>query len=461
MAVRALLPLAAVALFLAAGSGLAELLPNLRRKPLVRRLAYAYLLGVAWVAGGLWALSHFAAVPLRRPAILALAAAPVLAGAVSYLWRRGWSRRRRPRLPWRLRLLIFLAAAVGGFLALGLFAEALTNPPTDWDGRMTWSAQARYLRAAGTVDAEILQRKRWYVDHPRYPPLLPLAQAAAMELLGSGEDAAVYRPLYAAFFPVFLLLAYDGARRWVGRRPAAWTALAAAVVPFLSLDREGGAAGEYSDLPLACFYGAALLLLLKARPRAADGIAAGLLLGAALLTKNEGVLLAGFALAIAFGTILWRRRSARTGRRLAPVALAALLALAAFALLASWRAGIPNRFDEEYAKRLADLWPAAWERLPLLVPPILGKMIAWRDWTLFWWMLPVIFLAGRRGLVRGVSLPLAAAAAAPLAIGWGAYLVHWNPVYLISVTWNRLLLQGSVPLLVLLAMALAGCLPRE
>src|ERR1700724_654841 len=102
MAVRALLSLTAVAISLAAGSGLAELLPNLRRKPVARRLAYAYLLGVAWVAGGLWALSHFAAGPLRRPAILALAAAPVLAGAVSYLWRRGWSRRRRPRLPWRL-----------------------------------------------------------------------------------------------------------------------------------------------------------------------------------------------------------------------------------------------------------------------------------------------------------------------------------------------------------------------
>src|ERR671928_234744 len=70
--------LAGAGLFLAAGAALVQLLPALRALPLGRRLAHAYLLGVAWLAGGLYALSYFFAVPLRPPAILAVAAAPVL-----------------------------------------------------------------------------------------------------------------------------------------------------------------------------------------------------------------------------------------------------------------------------------------------------------------------------------------------------------------------------------------------
>src|SRR6478672_8859508 len=85
---EALAGLGGVALFAAPGAGLAEILPAIRELPLGRRLAYAWLLGVAWTAGWLYALSHWLAVPLRTPAILAVAAVPVLAGGVSWLRRR-------------------------------------------------------------------------------------------------------------------------------------------------------------------------------------------------------------------------------------------------------------------------------------------------------------------------------------------------------------------------------------
>jgi len=85
-----LLPsLGGVALFLAAGLGLAELVPAVRTLPWPRRLAWAYLLGIAGLAGALYALSHFLDVPLRRPAILATAAALILVGAVARVVRRG------------------------------------------------------------------------------------------------------------------------------------------------------------------------------------------------------------------------------------------------------------------------------------------------------------------------------------------------------------------------------------
>ncbi|HVR07378.1 MAG TPA: hypothetical protein VMW75_04975, partial [Thermoanaerobaculia bacterium] len=80
--------LGAIALFAVPGFALTELFPGLRRRPLPRRAAYGYLLGVATVAGGLYALSHLGGVPLRQPAVWAAAAAPALAGAAAGLLRR-------------------------------------------------------------------------------------------------------------------------------------------------------------------------------------------------------------------------------------------------------------------------------------------------------------------------------------------------------------------------------------
>src|SRR3954470_2694145 len=94
---EALAGLAGVALFAAPGAGLAELLPAVRGLRAGRGLAYAYLLGIAWTAGWLYALSHWLGLPLPPPAILAVAAVPVMAGAISWLRRPRRSIVRRSR----------------------------------------------------------------------------------------------------------------------------------------------------------------------------------------------------------------------------------------------------------------------------------------------------------------------------------------------------------------------------
>jgi hypothetical protein len=444
-----------VLLFLLTGLGLVELLERLgmdrlRRAP---RLGYAYLLGVAWVAGGLYAGSHLFELPLNRTSTLVLAGVPALAGLAVRLARRRPAPSSRTRSPLALRL----AVALGVIVTLGLLVEALANPLTDWDGRMTWASQARYLRAAGTVDAPVLQKDKWFITHPRYPVLLPLAQVAVLEVSSAGEDAQPFRPFYAAFFPALLLVLAGAARRWAGGRAAGWTVLAAAALPFLAA-REGGVAGAYSDVALGCFYGAALLLLLRRRPRLGDGIAAGLLLAAAALSKNEGAILAGFALAAGAWANLRVHRSAKSpSERLTPIAVAALFVLAALLLFFSWRAHIPNRHDEGYEKfGTGALWPAVLTRIPRLAPIILSSFFSWEHWTLFWWAAPIVLLAGRRGFRRGwrITPPLALAWLAPLAVAWGAYSIHWSPEYLVTVTWDRMLLQGAVPFFVMLALAL-------
>lgn len=478
--------LGGVALFAGSGLGLAELSPALRRIPLARRLGYSYLLGLVAVAGALYALSHFAAVPLRAPAVWTIAAA--LAGAglgarmvrvvrVVRVGRAGRSPSIQDDVTPRRSLVSRLGGAVPlacfGVMAIvccGLLAEAATNPEMDWDGRMTWSTQARYIRAAGTVDAEVLRNRRWSVTHPQYPLLLPVAQVAVLEAFAQGEDSHAYRALYVGCFVAWLLVLYDGARRLAGRIPAALAVLFAALVPFFA-HGEGGAFSAYSDLPLAGFYGAALALLLLGPRRLASGWAAGLFLAGAVLAKNEGLLLAGVVLALAAGRALAALRAAGrehgpgpaarrlVRRRLLGAAIAGALAIAALALLVSWRAGVPNREDEAYLSRfgLADLWPGLVSHFYVLARACVGRMITYMDWTTFWWMIPAVLAAGRRRL----PLVLLAAAAAPPAIGWLAYAVNPQPAFVASVTWDRFLLQASVPLMLLVAGALADILQRR
>ncbi|PYQ66544.1 MAG: hypothetical protein DMF53_03400 [Acidobacteria bacterium] len=448
--------LAAVSLFLGAGLGLTLCLPGFAKTGLAGRLGFAWLLGVAWIGLFLYAASHFAHVPLDGPLVFLAAFPPLAAGLVAALrllvlrrWRAPAPRTARPLWTLALSLLAVLVSAA-------VLGDALTRPLEDWDGRMTWTAQAMFVRDAGTVDAGVLRFPKSFISHPRYPLLMPLAQIAALEAAGS-DDERIVRVVYALFFPALVLLVLEAGRRWAGSRAALLTALALLTIPWIPFDPEGGAAGAYSDLPLACFFGGGLLLLLRGRPRASDGVAAGLLLAAALLTKNEGlpeVLIALALAALSAGLALLRRRRSGRSRALA-AALAGLLCLAALGLLVSWRSAIPNRYDESYfetfsiasyARNLASPRPFT------TIPVIARRMLNPRLWGLFWWLAPVLFVAAAPRFRRPPTAYLAAAAAVPLLAAWSAYAQVPSAVYYATVTWDRLLLQGCVPVFGLLAL---------
>lgn len=437
----------AVALYLAAGLGLTELVPTLARLRWGLRLAYAYLLGVAWVAGLLYGLSHFAGVALHRPAMLAVASVPILLGGAAFLRRRPSprARRRKSRRTW----LEWIALGLGATMSLAVFADAVANPLRDWDGRMTWVTSARYVRAEATVDARVFREKGWYLTHEWYPLLLPVAQVVSVELVAADLDRHVFRPFYAAFFPVYLVLIHRAGRRFGGRAGAALAAASAAILPFVVYFPGGGAVSAYSDIPLACFYGAALLLLAGSRLRLGHGLAAGLLLAACTLTKNEGLALALWLLVVAAAV---RPRAFR--RRWKPMAAAAALVAPAAVLLFSWRAGIPGRYAS-YERLISwdNLWPGLVERIPLLLSRVSREMVSRKDWGLFGWVAPILVAAGWRGLRKRSALLMALAAAGPLGIAWVGYTVSFNPGLLVHTSWNRFILQAFVPLLALLAMA--------
>jgi len=460
--------LLAPALFSVVGWVLTGFVPTLRELPGIQRWGYGYLLGVAWICVFLYGLSHCLGIDLWLPTVLGVAVAPVLAAAV-VLAVRGRPARRADRAsflsrararPWSLGVPWLLAVALGTLTSAALLEDALGFPASDWDGRMTWAMQARWIWTAGTVEPSVLREERWFVNHPQYPVLMPLAQVVAMDIFGAADDDRVARPVYAAFFPALLVILYAQARRWLGRRTAFWMLLVAINIPLLAFDGEGGALSGYSDLPLACFYGAGFFLLL-ARPGLPEGLAAGLLLAAAVLTKNEGLPLALAAVCLGCGSALVRFRRQRKVRLLVAALAAALLVTAACGFLHSWRSRIPNREDESYFSHLnvrqlaADFIPHA----KIIAPLALDRMLSRERWALFWPLALALGALGFQGLRRPPTLRLAVLAAAPMAVGLLAYTVHENPTYLVSVTWDRMLLHAILPLLLLLGFCLRS-LPR-
>jgi hypothetical protein len=431
-AVRLFEGLGTILLFLSPGFGLAALLLGPRVRGALR-LACAYLLGLAWVAGGLFMASHVLSVPIRRTVILTLVALPVAAGAAAALQRVPVRARVPRRSPF-----VLAACVAGAFVSLGVLAEALTNPVTDWDGRMQWATQARFARAARTVDAPVLRDAKFFVSNPRYPLLMPLAQVAALETWNADDDR-LFRPLYAALFPVALALVFAAAAPLAGRKAAACAVFTAAILPALAL-ANGGAAGAYSDLPLACFGGAALVLLTRRTLSRGEALAAGLLLAGAVLSKTEGFALAFAVLAGA----AWARR--KTG--LSPLVPAALPTLAAVAFFVEWRSAIPPRFDQGYASILRDAqtWVRAPRNLASVIPAILREMRELSAWGWFWCGVPLVVLAGSRALGRARAVPLLLAASGPIVLALSAYAVHFDPPALAGSTWTRFLIQASIPL---------------
>lgn len=452
------LSLGGVALVFVAGRGLVSTLPALGRLSLAGRLGAAWLLGVAWIGGVPYAASHALGWELRRTLFLAVAAVPLATGLAMRLARGRPRSAETPRLPAsrRVALLLGAAAVAAGFVGLVLLVDTLSRPIYDFDGRATWFTAARFVRGARSVDAPVLRDPRYDVGHPRYPLLLPVAQVAVFEVFGLPDDDRTPRPLYAAFFPASVLLLFEAARRWAGRGPAAAAVLLVAATPYLTTYSDGGPVSGYSDFPLAGFAGGGLALLALFRRGISGRLAAGLLLAAGALTKNEGVV---YALAILGGTLVVSLRSARKGSRLRAAAglwPAALPVVAALALLLSWKSGIVNRQDEEYVKALGRGAPlhAAAERLAAAAPAAVASLFAPADWGFFWVAVPIVLLVGSSALRRAPAGRLTPGLVGPPAIALLSYALSADARGLAGVTASRLAIHLFLPLLLLFAVAL-------
>lgn len=431
------------------------MLPSLRERPFAARLGWSYLLGVAAVAGSTYLLGIAFDVRIRRGVVLAPVAALVVVGLVARTLRRGSPPATSIRPPRPGVLAARGAFGISALISAGLFAAALTQPNLGWDGEMTWCAAARWVRADRSVTPRALTDSHVFVWHPRYPLLMPLAQVAVQETFDAGDDRRAIKPLYAAFFPALLLVLFDVARRHAGTCAAALAAVALAAVPVLAFTDFGGADGAFSDVPLGAFFGGGFLLLLGRESRS-ESVAAAVLLGAAVLTKNEGLPFALAALAAgAFLAVL--ESSADRRRRLRSLGLAAATVLAVALALRAWQSHIPQRWDEDYLARLGrvSLVAEARARMPLMPVALMREMTDRENLAGFGLAGVVVLAAGVGGLRRRIVPPILLV----LYFCFGAYvlallLTTWGGVEQLHPTWYRLLIQLSLPLGVFLALAL-------
>ena len=194
----------------------------------------------------------------------------------------------RPKsFPWTPALALALIVVLGiSTAAMSSFWDA--NPEGNWDAWAIWNLRAHFLAADATPAS-----RAWsplLSGHPEYPLLVSGFVARCWSYSGAAAPLAPIATGYV-FFLALIAIGTGGLAALSSGSMGLLFGLIAASSPFLL--REVPA--QYADIPLACFFAGAVMLMLLDRPALA-----GLLASFAAWTKDEGLLfLAVFLLAVA------------------------------------------------------------------------------------------------------------------------------------------------------------------
>ena len=353
-------------------------------------------------------------------------------------------------LPSWLRVVTLLLVLLAFSAALGPFVA--------WDERAIFGLKARVLYHEGSVLGEAFRDTGYIHIHARYPLLVPLLEASLFTLKGSGDDR--FLKLLFLLFSLSLALVVAGeARRLHGPRAGGLWGLLLLATPMLIGPSEGRGMTAYADLPFAAFVTGATVLLGRAidHPGSRDALLAGLLLGAALATKQEGAIWA-MALGLALLVTLWRRMAPRTAglaRSTATVAAPALLFLALS--LAAHRWTPAPALSERYSVVLSLAWLRQLGWRPVEIAPfVLRQLTNWKVWGWGWLLVVTGLLALRRPRLQPTPFFWRVTALAVFAADIGIFIVtpnhvHWH----LATAFSRLLLH-LFPLAILILMEQVG-----
>jgi len=400
--------LLANALYFAIGTGLLPLLRIARdRATLVERLPLAYPVGVA--ATGIVA-AHLALidVPLGLVELVVLAAVVLFLGLRRVRATTASTAAFRDEPLWS-RLVGGGALAASLILLAHAWATYEIRPLLEWDGWAIWGTRSRALYEFGGATGPVFTSDVYLpLQHPL---LLPSLDAIGFRAMGAYDPTLVHIQL--ALFAFGFLLGFVSLLR--NRVPLALVGASALAVlsaePVLKQLSTG-----LADVPLAFFVALGLLgtgrwLASGERPAL---VAGSLFLGAATLTKSEGLFFA-LATLLALTPFAWGRR-----RELG------LAAAAVVAIMLPWRLFVSLRDLPLVEYRFRDAVSPAYladhaDRVGPAVRGIGGELLS-GDWGL----LVPLFLAAVAAAVLARHYALAGFAVVWTALAFGGLvLVYW------------------------------------
>ncbi len=194
-----------------------------------------------------------------------------------------------------------------------LAARGVQKPVDAYDAFANWTLKAKLLFAGRTfADASIAPPV-----HREYPLGLPALEAYVFHAMGGVDERTLH-----VLFPVFLgglaLVAWNVLRPYVG----AWPLTAGLSLVLWMPAARDQALSQYADVPLACLFVSAALLL------GADQLAlASVFAAAALATKRDAIAFCFVLYAVALLGAIARRERERIGPLLAAAVLVALTAV--------------------------------------------------------------------------------------------------------------------------------------
>ena len=427
--------------YLAIGAGLLPLLRIGRtRDEVLRRMGLAYILGLAaiGIAGAHLAL---VGVPLGLVEIVVIA---IVVDALG--WRRFRSLPRADiETPTDSRL--SRVVGIGAFAAaLVLLAHAMrtfaVRPLVEWDGWAIWGMKARALYDYGGVGHGLFTSPPY--GPLQHPLLLPSLEATGFRAMGAFDGTLIHVQL--------ALLAFGfAAGLWTllrERVPAAFAG--ATILAILAADSTlRQLAGNLADIPLAFFVALGVVALARSLQDEGAGLLpfAAVLLGAATLTKPEGLLFAAAAL-VPFVAIARSKSSLLT-------------ALAVALILLPWRVftAIHGLKNPEYS--LGDAVNPGY----LSDQSSRARPAFWGVWHQVWssgwgWLVPLALVA-LVGVLLARRWRLAGFAAAWALLSYaGVVLVFWISVVPVELTLSWAAYR-TVASLVIGAAALAPLLAAE
>jgi len=279
----------ALALMLAVGVPLALALSGPPRR-LSTLAGEGYLLGSGAVALLLMLLSIAG---VRWTVTSVVAGSSLIAVLAIVAMRRQPLRIEKPQLGWPLLFDLFTLLLILGFIRYATLA-----PSTENDYLLIWGVKAREFWLAQAIDWRFLETPLNANAHLDYPILLPLVFDVQALVTGSWPEN--WLGVVTASYGVAAVLIVRGMLEdEIGDLGAALAALV--LMPLLFSPYLGLAEG-----PLIAYGVAALLLLRRAMKEgsAAHALRAGILLGLAASSKNEGVAL---IVAVAIALVVARR----------------------------------------------------------------------------------------------------------------------------------------------------------